>query len=216
MADKVAPDWECIEADYRAGLKTLRQIADEHGLTHGAINKRAKRDGWSRDLSAKIAAKADALVSKAAVSKPVSAESKVTEREIVEANAEAVATAVLRERADVSRARRVVQRLWDLVDAELDHPAELAKLGEIMADANAGQDKLNDLYRAAIELPQHIKNAKLLGDALKVLIDLERKVLKLDDLPPDPVESAARGAAEGAARASVPGLADALEAFRAK
>lgn len=55
MAEKAAPDWERIEADYRAGIKTLRQIADDHGITHGAINKRAKRDGWSRDLSARLA-----------------------------------------------------------------------------------------------------------------------------------------------------------------
>lgn len=50
-ATKTAPDWEAIELDYRAGIKTLRQIAEENGITHGAINKRAKRDGWERDLS---------------------------------------------------------------------------------------------------------------------------------------------------------------------
>ena len=44
-------DWERIELDYRAGIKTLRQIAEEHGITHGAVNKRAARDGWQRDLS---------------------------------------------------------------------------------------------------------------------------------------------------------------------
>lgn len=57
-------DWEKIELDYRAGIKTLRQIADEHGISHVAINKRAKRDGWVRDLSAKIDKKADELVRK--------------------------------------------------------------------------------------------------------------------------------------------------------
>ena len=43
-AGTVAPaaDWEKIELDYRAGIKTLRQIADENGVTHGAVNKRAK------------------------------------------------------------------------------------------------------------------------------------------------------------------------------
>lgn len=50
-AGVAAPDWERIEMDYRAGIKTLRQIADENGITHGAVNKRAKRDGWERDLS---------------------------------------------------------------------------------------------------------------------------------------------------------------------
>lgn len=46
-----APDWEKIELDYRAGIKTLTQIAAEHGISHVAIIKRAKRDGWERDLS---------------------------------------------------------------------------------------------------------------------------------------------------------------------
>jgi hypothetical protein len=52
-----SPDWIQIEVDYRAGIKTLRQIADEHSISHVAINKRAKRDGWTRDIAAKIQAK---------------------------------------------------------------------------------------------------------------------------------------------------------------
>lgn len=54
--EKKAIDWEKIELDYRAGVKTLRQIADEHDISHVSINKRAKRDDWVRDLSAKIKA----------------------------------------------------------------------------------------------------------------------------------------------------------------
>lgn len=81
-------DWDAVERDYRAGVKTLRQMADEHGISHVAINKRAKRDGWSRDLAAKIQAKADELVTKNAVTKPVTVETKVSERDIVEANAD--------------------------------------------------------------------------------------------------------------------------------
>jgi hypothetical protein len=61
----IEKDWERIEGDYRAGLKTLRQIAGEHGITHTAVKKRADRDGWVRDLSAKIKARVDDLVSKA-------------------------------------------------------------------------------------------------------------------------------------------------------
>lgn len=40
--------WDRVHADYQSGTKTLRQIAQEHGITHGAVNKRAKRDGWQR------------------------------------------------------------------------------------------------------------------------------------------------------------------------
>ena len=34
---KPAPDWERIELDYRAGIKTLRQIAGENGISHKAL-----------------------------------------------------------------------------------------------------------------------------------------------------------------------------------
>jgi hypothetical protein len=52
-------DWERIEADYRAGVKSLRETAGAHGITEGAIRKRAKQHGWTRDLKDKVRAKAD-------------------------------------------------------------------------------------------------------------------------------------------------------------
>ena len=64
MSEKKVIDWEKIELDYRAGVKSLREIAAEHDISDGAIRKRAKRDDWSRDLSAKINAKAEDLVRK--------------------------------------------------------------------------------------------------------------------------------------------------------
>lgn len=57
---KPPPDWERIEIDFRAGVLSTREIAQAHGISHTAINKRAKAYGWDRDLSAKIKAKADA------------------------------------------------------------------------------------------------------------------------------------------------------------
>lgn len=48
------PDWEAIERASRAGLLSTREIASAQGITHGAINKRAKRDGWERDLKVPV------------------------------------------------------------------------------------------------------------------------------------------------------------------
>lgn len=177
-------DWEGIEQNYRAGIKTLRQIAEEFGVSHVAITKRAKRDDWVRDLSAKIAAAVEEKVTKAEVTKKVTKEQRVTEQAIVEVNAQSIADKVLEQRSDIKRARSIVQKLWEMVEAELDNAEDFRELGEIMArpDDN-GNDKLNDMYHAAIGLPQQIKNAKLLADALKVLIELERKVLRIKDDP---------------------------------
>lgn len=50
--EKCTPDWGLIESNYRSGILPLREIAKRNGITHGAITKRAKRDGWVRDLKA--------------------------------------------------------------------------------------------------------------------------------------------------------------------
>lgn len=189
---KPAPDWEKIELDYRAGIKTLRQIAGEHGVTHGAINKRAKRDGWSRDLSAKIAAKADALVSKSAVSNLVSTEPRISERQIVDDNAALVASVHLSHRKDIQRSRRVTMALLEELERQTgaDNVALLEQMGELMRrEDDKGQDKLNDLYQKIISLPGRAKTMKDLGESLRVMVTLERQAFGLDDKDSKPQDA---------------------------
>lgn len=45
-------DWVSIEGEYRAGVKPVTGIATAHGISHTAINKRAKANGWARDPGA--------------------------------------------------------------------------------------------------------------------------------------------------------------------
>ncbi|CTQ04319.1 TPA: hypothetical protein NO485_000183 [Klebsiella pneumoniae] len=65
------PDWEAIETAYRAEVMSLRKIASQHSISHVSINKRANKEGREKDLSAKVKAKADALVNKREVSRQV-------------------------------------------------------------------------------------------------------------------------------------------------
>src|SRR5688572_25001850 len=89
--DKPTPIWPVIEADYRAGVKSVRQIAGEHGISEGAIRKRAKAQEWSRDLSGQIQAKAEALVRMEAVRTTGTQErERVPEAEVIKANANVV------------------------------------------------------------------------------------------------------------------------------
>ena len=180
---KSAPDWERIELDYRAGIKTLRQIADENGITHGAINKRAKRDGWERDLSEKINAKADALVSKAAVSSLVSTESRAAEKQVVDANAQAVANVRLAHRRDIQRARKLTNSLLDELEQQTDPDTlvMLRELGELLrSEDDNGQDRRNDLYQKVISLSERSKTLKTLADSLRVMVDMERQAFGMD------------------------------------
>lgn len=96
----VAVDWERIEIDFRAGVKSLREIAEGSGTSHVNISKRAKKLGWVRDLSTKIQAKADELVNAASVNTPVNKASPAAERVTVEAVANSQASIRLAHRAD--------------------------------------------------------------------------------------------------------------------
>lgn len=57
-----AIDWEAMEADWRAGFKSVLQLSKEYGVSRAAILKHWDKEGVERDLSAKINAKSDALV----------------------------------------------------------------------------------------------------------------------------------------------------------
>jgi hypothetical protein len=66
-APRRSHDWEEIEAQYRAGVLSSVQIATAHGITEGAIRKRAKAESWVRDLSAKIRVRTEAALVRAEV-----------------------------------------------------------------------------------------------------------------------------------------------------
>lgn len=205
-----APDWDRIELDYRAGIKPLRTMAGEHGVSESGIRKRAARDGWTRDLTKRIQAKADELVRKDAVRKEVRTETRHAEREVIEANALAVADIRLAHRKDIHRSRRIVMSLLD--ELEYQTGAEnvflLEQLGELLrSEDKSGQDKLNDLYHKLISLPGRAKTMKDLGESLRVLVALERQAFGLDDKensPTDALTSLLHGIANSNSNAFVP------------
>lgn len=182
MSKKV--DWDAMEEDWRVGAKPVLQLSKEYGVSRAAIIKHWEKAGIDRDLSGKIKAKTEALVTQALVTHEVTQQRKVTERQIVETNALMIAEKVISQREDVKRARSIVQKLFAEVEAECDHKEDFANIGELLADPDAnGRDRLNDLYRAAISLPERVKSAKALSEALKTLIELERKILRIKDEP---------------------------------
>lgn len=176
-----APDWERIEIEYRAGVRSVREIAALHGISHTAINKKAKAEGWLRDLSAKIKAKAEAKVSRALVSKEVSSETRILESAVVEANAQAIADIRLAHRADIRRGRTLVLSLLTELEGQTTNRALFEQLGELMAQPDEnGRDRLADLYHKVIGLSGRVSNVKALAEALKNLIGLEREAWNLD------------------------------------
>ncbi|MCK6654587.1 hypothetical protein L8R07_19300 [Enterobacter roggenkampii] len=176
------PDWEAIESAYRAGVLSVRELAGKYGISHQAISKRAKKDGWERDLKAKVQAKADALVAKREVARQVATESTISERQLIEATAEVIATVRMEHRSDIRRARTLTNSLLEELESECSDVDALNQLGELLRrEDDKGMDKLNDLYHKIISLPGRVKAMKDLADSLKNLIALERQAYSLDD-----------------------------------
>ena len=130
--DRRPVDWDRIEPLYRAGVRSLKDIGSEFGVSAPGILKKAKKEGWSRDLSGKIRAKAEAQVNAAAVNASVNAETKVRERDVIEANAQAIANALLSHRKDIARNRGLANKLLTELEAQVDNPEEFEKLGETL------------------------------------------------------------------------------------
>jgi len=150
--NKKSIDWQKIERDYRAGMKTLRQIAEENGVSHTAINKRAKRDEWTRDLSAKIAAKIDELVSRK-VSNEVSRSSpgnRESERRLVCDNGKTGADLIWQHRKALERNAALVGTLE------------------------------NEIEVFEGDLPEKVRVLKMLMEARRIVIDLQRQAFGLD------------------------------------
>lgn len=191
MAAKKTIDYERIEPDWRAGLKSPAQLAAEYTEATGtpvsrvAIIKHFEKLGVPRDLAAKIRAKAESLVAAAAVTGLVSPETKQRDSAIVEAGAVAAATVVLTQRADIRRARSLTMSLLAELEAQTGNLPGLVELGVVLRNpSESGADRLNDIYRAVIALPERTKTMKALAESLRGLVGLEREAFGLDEKKP--------------------------------
>ena len=155
-------DWERIEAEYRAGKLSLREIAKARGCTEGAIRKKAKACGWERDLSAKI----EQAVRNKEVRNRVRTLTATAEKDIVEANAQAIIDIKNGHRKDIQRATGLVATLFGKVEKELDiEPCDT-------------KEPANQVDKLA--LPQLVDCTKKLTDCLKTLTEIESKAWGFD------------------------------------
>jgi hypothetical protein len=182
---KKAPDWERIEQLYRAGVLSLREIAVAcPGSNHVAIARRAKKFGWVQDLSGKIKARAEDLVTRHSVTEDVTAKRAVTDRLVIESNAQAIADVRLSHRGDIARGRRLTNKLLDELEGLTENRELFEELGELMRDPDdKGFDRRNELYGKVISLAGRTKTMKELAETLKTLVGLERQAY---DIVADP------------------------------
>lgn len=187
-ADRVAPDWDLIEREFRAGIKTVRQIAKERGVSHTAIAKRAQKFGWVQDLTEKIQAATKSKVATQVVASRVSTETKLSDARTVEEYSNYAASVDMAQRSDVEMAignsRSQLAELVTLGDPKFREALEAIAeaMDESGPTANGAwkTDKVNEMYRYIISLAGRVKMSKEIAASHGVYLPLQRKMVGLD------------------------------------
>lgn len=142
-------NWAQVEAEYRVGIRSLRDIAEDAGITEGAIRKRAKRDQWERDLKARINARAEEKVRTQAVRVPGTQLTPKTEYEVVEANADAQYVVRISHRAGLQKLKELKDKLLTRVEQDSENHREaiddLRKLAEIDEKIRKGEREAHSI-----------------------------------------------------------------------
>lgn len=180
-------DWEGVERDYRAGVMTIRQIGEAHGISHTLVQRHAKRYAWARDLSERIAVKAEEKLAERTVSVEVAnlPPGKHKDSLIVETRASQVAEIRHGQRQRFSQMAELSTEMFVELKASFANRVDLNTLGELLAQYTEGgaPTPLTKAFMDAVALPGQIKAFKDLTDIITKLTDMESKAFKLDKAP---------------------------------
>lgn len=180
-------DWEAIEREYRAGVLSIREIARQAGVTDTAIRKRARAEGWERDLTQKVRETARARLVREDGSQAGSQDRRANDAEVISSAAERQVEVVRQHRAAIGRGRDLTMRLLDELDATTTRAGELSQLIADAAKADSGMAKRRDAMLRAVGLGGRATVMRDLSTAAKNWIALERQAFSIDD--GDPGES---------------------------
>ena len=171
MIERKSVDWEAIEREYRAGQCSVAKIGRRFGISHPAILKRAKRDGWTRNLAAKVR---EAVTAKLVTSEVTGA---AGQRETIEAAAARVVQVVREHRTSIGRAQRLVDALFgELEEAtgnrdEIEEAIEAERRDEDKGKRRAydASSKRRAMMLRAVALPSRSAVIVNLSGALRTL-----------------------------------------------
>lgn len=193
---KKTPDWAAIEPHYRAGVRSLKEIGAEYGVSDAAIIKHARKMDWTRDLTAKIRAKAEAKVSAAAVSAEVRAANRNQESVIVEAVATNMFNVRMAHRKDIARSKNLFNVLLGELEVTSNPEGQglIESLMDVLRTPDAGETEEQqkrrrksqaDALAKVLAIPERVDTFKRLMETQDRLVQLERQAFGITDKTPD-------------------------------
>lgn len=175
MTDRQVYDWDRIEIEYRANKLSNREIAKNYGPSEGMIRKKAKKEGWQRDLAKKVKDRTNEKLVRKAASK-VDAK----DEEVIEEIADRNATVVETHRSDIHNARNLSSVLMtELYDNSKNHVL-LEEIIDQSAEDEEWQAQRRQAVNRAVSLPQRSAVLRDLVSSMKTLQGLERTAYGLD------------------------------------
>lgn len=173
-------DWEALEVDYRAGTASIRELARKYDVSDTAIRKKAKADGWERDLTEKVQERVRSKLVRTEVRTLNAREPVRTEAEIIEAAAETAVQVVQIHRRDVRHGRTICAALFaELQDTSNNRELIAESIGSETQD-DLSPTRRNQMMKA-ISLPTRARAMLDLSAAMKNLVAVERQAFSLDD-----------------------------------
>lgn len=156
MAAKRVIDWDTMESDWVAGIKSVSQLSNEYGVSRPAIQKHWDKEGIARNLDAKIRAASSSMVAEAMVTGKVAPKRTVTDKEVIRSAAELQAGALLQESEEIKRLSRIadkfeseLERIPESPDAD---PADLEKRTRILKQLSEIREKIINLRRRNLNI----------------------------------------------------------------
>lgn len=183
-------DWEAVERDFRTGNFTQRELAEKYGVSHAAVGKQARENGWQKDLGEEIRRATNSRLVQELVSSEVAKGCQAVANTVLIA-AEVNTQVILGHRRDVAATRQVAADLLE----ELSRAALLAEDQEILAQVLAGsgaqpadESRARMAVQRALSLPSRVGSVKQLADTFDKLQLAERRAFGIptdsDGAPP--------------------------------
>lgn len=174
MAEK-ATDWEAVHAEYRSGQLSNVLLGKKYGVSEGAIRKRAKADGWQKDLAGAVRERVREKLVREEVRTP-----NVRDEVIVETAATTGAEVVRRHRKDIAKGHGLASMLFEQLEYAAINRDDLENLVEEETKDDENNHRRNRMLKA-LSLPTHAAVLRDLSACLKNFIPLERQAFNLDE-----------------------------------
>ena len=182
VAKRHKTDWEAVERDYRTGRFTLRELEAKHGAFNSSIARKAKKDGWTQDLSIAIKQATNAKLTEALVSSAASDGAQKDSSAVLVA-AEVNKQVILGHRTGLLELTSVKRTLLGQIQQAAALLPDLAEVIEMVRkpDDN-GIDRANDALRKAMSRSALVDDLKKLADVDEKVRKGEREAFGLDDV----------------------------------